>query len=249
MFAMQRWNHLLGICLVGAIATSCTLVNPFNSRSQSTLNNAGLSLQVQPEDKPGEFTISGTAALPTGTKLTVIAVRQLRLQNSTLIALEPKPTYSILTYDTVTVAGDRWQTTLSLWQVASNGEYKEAWQLQVPELKLAVEPEDEVLFLVTLAPFDDLEAIEQQLAQNNQRLARQFIQTTSEGDRYLQTGQLLAVALPSGTTNPIGIREEDINGGWGNRFLDLPDLPNERQLDFPEQRQTNAPVTQEEFLY
>jgi hypothetical protein len=218
-------------------------------RPQPSLEEADLTLNVEPQNQPGTFLVAGTADLPNGTELNVIAIRRLRLNQFPVVSAEPEPTYSILTYETVAVEGDRWQTPLALWQVASDGAYKEAWQLQAPELQLDVTAEDDVFFLVTLAPLNDLEAIEQQLAAENQRLDRQYIQTTAEGDRYLQTGQVLTVALPTGETDPIGIREEDINGGWGNRFLELPDLPNERQLEFPEQRQTNAPVMQEEFLY
>lgn len=193
--------------------------------------------------------VSGTAELPPDTKLNVLAVRQLRLQESPLTTLEPKPTYSILTYETTTVTSDRWQTMLNLWQVAPDGSYRETWQLQAPELDLNVIPEEEVFFLVTLGPVDDLVALERELAIANQRLAQQNIQTTAEGGRFLQTGQILTIDLPTGKTAPIAIREEDLNGGWGNRYQDLPDLPNNRQLQFPDQRQTNAPVDESEFLY
>lgn len=247
-------NRLLFIGLMGAIATGCTATTPLSFqplqwRSPEFLKAADLTLQVQPTDEPGKFTVTGTADLPEGTELTVLAIRQLRLQNSPLVSLEPQPTYSILSYETVILERQQWATTLSLWQVAPDGEYKETWQLQEPELELAVTPDDEVFFLVTLTPLDDLAAIEQQLAAQNQRLVNRYIQTTSEGSRYLQAGSVIAVNLPTGKTAPIGIRDEDINGGWGNRFLELPDLPNHRQLEFPEQRQTNAPMAQEEFLY
>jgi hypothetical protein len=249
MASLKKWYRLwLVVGCVGAIASGCTRTS-FQLRPQPTLKNADITLQSTPANQPGTFSLSGTATLPDDTELHVIAVRRLHLQQAPLNAVEPQPTYSILTYETATVEDKRWQTTLSLWQVAPTGEYKETWQLQAPQLQLKVDPEDEVFFLVTLTPLHRLSEIEQELAATNQRLGRQLIRTTSEGDRYLQTGQVLSVALPTGQTAPMGIRPEDINGGWGNRFLDLPDLPNERRLELPEQRQTDAPAMPEEFLY
>lgn len=244
----SRTATILGFACLAAIASGCS-ENPISLRSPSTLETANLTVQVQPQSAPGKFAVSGSADLPQGTELTIIAVRQLQLQNVPLVATEAPPTYSILDYETVTLSGDRWQTTLNLWQVAPDGRYREAWQLQAPELNLAVDAKADVFFLATLAPFNDLAAIEQQLNAENQRFDRQFIQTTSEGNRYLQTGQSLPVALPTGKTDSIAEREEDLNGGWGNRFLELPDLPNERVLAFPDQRQTDAPVRPEEFIY
>ena len=237
------------IALLSAIAAGCTSTAPLAFRAQPTFDEADLTLTVKPQTRPGTFLVSGTADLPPGTELNVIAIRRLHLNQAPFVAAKSQPTYSILDYATVAMTSDRWQTPLTLWQVAPDGTYKEAWQLQAPELQLDVLPEDGVFFLVTLTPLEDLAAIEQQLAADNQRLDRQDIQTTAAGDRYLQTGQVVTVALPTGKTAPIGVREEDINGGWGNRFLELPDLPNEQQLKFPEQRQTNAPVMAEEFFY
>lgn len=241
--------RLLLLALSGAIATGCASVKLPRWRSQSPLKNADLTLTAQPTTAPGEYAVSGTAELPPNTELNVLAVRQLRLEQSPLTTLEPKSTYSILTYETVTVTSDRWQTNLTLWQVAPDGAYREAWQLQASELDLNVIPEEEVFFLATLGPVDDLAVIERELALANQRLARRNIQITADGGRFLQTGQILTIDLPTDKTAPIATREEDLNGGWGNRYLELPDLPNDRQLQFPNQRQTDAPVMQGEFLY
>ena len=232
------------------MAASCTAINPIDLWTRSSLDNANLTLDVKQHSEPGTFSIAGTASLPNGTKLNVLAVRQLRLKQSPLVNAEPRPTYSILTYETVTVENDRWQTTLSLWQITPDGQYKEAWQLQERELQLDVTPDAEVFFMVTLTPLDNLAEIEQQLAARNQQFGQRYLQTTSEGDRYLQVGKVMQIALPTDRQAiSIGIRPEDINGGWGNRFLDLPDLPNRREFDFPENRQTDAPVRQDEFLY
>ncbi|MFE4104735.1 hypothetical protein [Almyronema epifaneia] len=249
---LANWRLLRSLvtcCLVLAIAASCTSARSLVWRTQTSRAKANLEIQVAPAAKPGQYTLSGTADLPKGTELTVIAVRYLHLSQSPFKTVDPKPTYSILAYDTVNVEGNRWQTQLELWRVAPSGQFQEAWQLTEPDLALAVEPEAQVVFLATLAPIHDLQAIEQQLARRDRQFASRFVQTTAEGNRYLQTGQVLAVNLPTGTTTPVATRAEDINGGWGNRFLDLPDPPNTRQLEFPDQRQTNAPVAREELLY
>lgn len=218
-------------------------------RTPKSLDDIELSIRVLPDEEPGSYMLSGTVDLPNETELTVLAVRYLSLTRSPLTVLTPRPTYSILAYDTVEVEGKEWEAQLSLWQASPTGQFKEAWQLQSPDLDLAVEPEEEVFFLATLTPLEDLAAIEQQLAEENRRISNRFVQTTTEGRRYLQTGQTLKVDLPDETGDPILIREEDLNGGWGNRFRQLPDLPNEREFEFPENRRTNAPTVPEEFLY
>jgi hypothetical protein len=237
------------IALVCIAATGCSVPDLLEFRTQRPIGNADLTFQIEPSNAPGEFEISGTADLPEGTDLTVLAVRRLYLKNPPLTAADPEPTYSILAYDRVTVESNRWQTQLSLWQVAADGAFKETWQIQDADLQLAVDPEETVLFLATLAPLNDLEEIEQILAEENRQFSNRFVQTTLEGSRYLQTGQVLPIDLPSGKTAPVAIRPEDLNGGWGNRFLPLPDLPNQREMEFPENRRTDAPRTEEEFLY
>ncbi|MDB9524399.1 hypothetical protein PN498_00240 [Oscillatoria sp. CS-180] len=246
----MHFNRWITLGLVVAISSGCRSV-PFNPfRSQPNIDNIELSLDVKADEQPGSYTLSGEVDLPDTTKLTVMAVRYLELEQSPLTVLEAKPTYSILDYEIVEIEDGDWETQLFLWRQSPDGEFKEAWQLQTDKLELAVEPEDEIFFLATLTPFDDLAAIERQLASENRGISNQLIQTTIEGRRYLQTGKALTIGLPEGETAPVVLREEeDINGGWGNRFLELPDLPNERQLDFPENRRTNAPSVSEEFLY
>ena len=236
--------------LFAVIATGCTPAQRSRLfQSQTDLDTVELSIQVERTGEPGEYAISGMADLPEGTELTVAAIRYLHLSQSLVPIEDAIPTYSILAYDEVEIVGTRWSTQLSLWKIASDGVYQETWQLHESELALALEPEEQVLFLATLAPIYNLQEIERQLAVSNRRLARSFIQTTAAGSRYLQTGEVVAIDLPTGRTIPLETRPEDINGGWGNRYLPLPDPPNLRQLEFPEQRQTNAPISQDELLY
>lgn len=245
---------LLGLMLA-TVTTSCSSdsvpspVQALISRIQAPLNEVSLEIQVAPASEPGRFDLAGTANLPDGTRLTIMAIRFLHLQQPPRQGEALRSTYSILAYETLITQGDRWQTQLALWRTDPDGEYKEIWQLQQPELGLAVDPDEDVIFLATLSPQDDLEAIERELAADNQRLASRFIQTTSEGSRYLQTNQVLAVDLPTGQGIPETARPEDINGGWGKRYQQLPDPPNPLKFEFPAQRQTNAPLSSEELLY
>ena len=237
-------------CIVAAIATGCAPAQRLLSlRPQIVFDRANLSIQVVPASKPGEYTVSGAADLPEGTELTVAAIRYLHLSQSSVPVATAKPTYSILAYDVVEIVGDRWQTQLPLWKVAPDGTFQETWQLNESDLALAVEPEERVLFLATLAPIHNLQEIERQLAAGNQRFASRFIQTTAEGSRYLQTSEMVALSLPTGATTALEALREDGNGGWGNLYLPLPDPPNPHQLEFPGQRQTNAPASQGELLY
>lgn len=250
MLIQSRLLKTLGILgLIGTIAAGCKAPRSLLFRSQVVTDTANFTIQVDTTTQPGQYEVSGTADLPAGTELTVMAVRYLYLRQPPTKSTNLEPTYSILAYNTVDIENNRWETQLSLWQIANNGSYKEAWQLHEPDLTLAVEPEDTVLFLATLAPVDDLEDIERQLAGDNQQFASRFIQTTLEGSCYLKTGQIVDIDLPTGRTTAVAIQPEDINGGWGNRFLQLPDPPNPLKFEFPEHRQTNAPLTQEEILY
>lgn len=245
----QRLCFLAASCLLMTIAASCSSGKILKPRLQPSPNLASLDLQIEPASQPGGYILSGNADLPDGSKITVIAMRYLRLKQTSAKTQQSQTTYSILDYDVVDIDGKRWQTQLALWRVAANGQFQEAWQIHQPELELAVEPEDQVVFLTTLASIDDFRASEQQLARRELEFASRFVRTTEAGQPYLQIGEAMPVDLPQEKTHPVAISPEDINGGWGNRFLELPDPPNTRQLEFPDQRQTNAPILQGEVLY
>lgn len=237
-------------CLTVALITGCGSIQSFINSSRSSPEEASLEIQVTPgPPASGLYDLSGTANLPDGTALTIMAIRYLHLRQPALQAAEPEPTYSILAFDVVETRNNRWQSQLALRQIAPDGQYQEAWQLHESDLDLAVDPDPAVVFLATLSPMDDLEAIEQQLSADNQQFASRFVRVTAEGDRYLQAAELQEIPLPRGATVPVATAPEDINGGWGNRFLQLPDPPNLLEFEFPDNRQTNAPLSSEELLY
>lgn len=215
--------------------------------SLQSLAPVALKLQVEPGSQQGVYTITAQTNLPDETEMVVLAVRQLR--PSQPVTTAAPPAYAILAYQSVEVAQGSWQTELNLWQVAADGSYREAWQIEADRLKLAVEPESEVDFIATLTPKGVLPLLEDGLKQNGLRLPRPFLRTTLEGDRFLQVEQALVVDLPTGQTKPPVVLPEDLNGGWGKRYLLVPEPPLPYTLDPDDTRKTNAPVAAEEYMF
>jgi len=174
------------------------------------------------------------------------AARSLRKRRLAL-----KPSYAILDYQPVTVRDGQWQTQLNLWQVAKDGRYQESWQLHETELNIEWDAEPEVIFLSTLlidGAADRLQALQNQLAERQLTLNRSLIQTSIWGEQYFQSTQLLEIALPQARTTPPPLQVQDINGGWGRRYLLVEQDPLPGTLAFPEQRNSNGPGSPKEFI-
>jgi hypothetical protein len=220
-------------------------------RSKTSLSNADFQIQVLPSNIPGEYAIQGNTDLPNQSQIRVAAIRYLYPANPVSQTRAPKPTYAVLAYQTAKVTEGKWQATLNLWQVASDGQVQEAWQGERSDLKLAVNPASDVVFLATLPPGDkanQLRQVEQQLEQQGKVLDSKLVQSMTDGDRYLQATQRVAIALPTSKTTPPPAKPEDLNGGWGNRFLMPPEPQNPHRLKLPENRRTNARPAPSEFL-
>lgn len=202
-----------------------------------------LQMQVNPTDTPGTYTVTGRTNLPENTQLTVAAVRYLQPDDRTL--LNTQAVYSILSYQPADVVQGQWQTNLNLWQVAPDGKFQEPWQIEQTKLGLALDPDETVLFLATLAPIDDLAALEQELARRGVRFPQGSIFNTSEGFRYAQVQAALPIALPQGRTAP---NPEDDNFGWGDRYIIPQEPQNPTELEFPTDRLTDAPPAVDELL-
>jgi hypothetical protein len=229
-----------------------------------------LAMEVEPATSPGLYSVKGRANLPEDTVITVAAVRYLQLderssgnsvssnsvsseefsenQALTISSTNPQQTYSILAYQPATVSRGEWQTEINLWKVASDGRFQEAWQLEQSQIGVLFQPEDSVIFLATLSTPDKLSKLEQDLARRGVRFPSGTVLSTSEGFRYAQVQQSLAVSLPSGSTTPPPERPEDRNGGWGDRYIIPNEPPNPTDLEFPGTRITDAPPSREEFL-
>lgn len=216
----------------------------------SAFSNVDLQLAVEPQ-APGVYAIAGTTNLPDQTRVVVSAVRYLSLADSPSQQLNPKPTYSVLAYQSAPVIDGKWQAKLNLWQVASDGRYAEAWQVEQAKLNLSLTPSNDVVFLAALNPVSEVEQLpllEQQLRDKKLRLSGKLIYTTAEGRQYVQVQQMQAVALPDGSTTPPEINPDQINGGWGARYLMPGEPQNPYQLAKPKERLTDAPMRREEFL-
>jgi len=241
-FRGYKLKGILTIALLLPIASGCTQLQSLFQWSE-----ADLKIQVTGTDTPGLYTIRGSTNLPENTQISVAAVRYLQLESPdrSAIPLNLNPTYSILAYAPATVRQGEWQTQLNLWRVAADGRYQESWQIEQNQLGLSHQPDETVIFLATLTPIDELSALEQELARRGIRLAQGSVLSTSDGFRYAQVQQALAVDLPTGQTAP---NPEDDNFGWGDRYLIPQEPQNPTNLEFPEERLTDAPANPEELL-
>lgn len=211
------------------------------------LQNVALEWQVSSVSQPGSYQIVGETNLPDRTQLTVAALRYLYPVAANQ-KLNTNPTYAILDYQSAVVESGKWQTRLNLWQVATDGTFQENWQMEQQGLATRFNPQSDVVFLVSLAPIDQLSTLQQQLAAQGQQLNRSLLRSSSTGERYAQSQQTLEIALPTGNTFAPPPQLEAENFGWGRRYL-LPQEPqNPTKLERPSERITTAPARPEEFL-
>jgi hypothetical protein len=238
----------LGISSSTFLLTGCEQVqlHPLLLQNKS-LKDVALKWRVERTAQSGTYEVSGQTDLPNRTQLTVAALRYLYPITAKARSFS-KPTYAILDYQTVTVEQGAWQTQLNLWQVAPDQSFKENWQIDQQGLATQFQPEADVVFLVTLAPIDQLVRLQQRLANHGEKLASGMVRSTSEGELYAQSHQILPVALPTGSTVSTAFRPGIGNYGWGSRYLIPYEPQNPTQLERPSERQTNSPARPEEFL-
>lgn len=192
----------------------------------------------------GEFDLSGTTSLPDNTQLTAVALRYLEPKVNT----NTDRLYSVLDYRPITVTHGQWSAQLGIWQVAADGRYQEPWQAEAETLNLAVQPSDSVQFAVTLAPNRVGAALGDVLAQAGRRRVAGLLRVTDTGEPFLWAAQSLPVGLPQGQTTPPAELLARTNGGWGDRYLLIPEPPLPYTLTPDDKRQTNAPPTPAELL-
>jgi hypothetical protein len=241
LFWIRLLNLMLILILVPGLSTGCTQLRLPVERGEVSLDIRTVTAQPT-----GAYAIAGNTDLPRGTEITVAAVRLLEPKGA--IATDPDPVYSLLAYESVTVGSGTWEAELNLWEVAPDGRYQETWQLEQSRLGMDFEPDRRVIFLATLAPLESLTRLEQRLSQRGLEFASSIVRTTAEGEQYIQAVKVEAIALPTGATDPPPTRPEDLNGGWGNRYVLVPEPPTEVEYGFPEERKTDAPPLVEEFL-
>ncbi len=238
----------------GAVLAAVLLLSRFCQPGRFSLgprNDIDLQLSVSSEGS-GVYAIAGTTNLPDNARLAIAAVRYLEPARQSGGFSDAKPSYSILAYQTATVTNGQWQAQLNLWQVAEDGRYQESWQFEQAALRLNLEPSQDVIFLATLNPIgkvEQLPALEQQLRNKKLTISGKHLYTAADGQQYIQVHQAQPVALPADRTTPPVRRPEDLNGGWGERYLMPGEPPNPYVLEQPTERQTDAPMRREEFLW
>lgn len=238
-FFWRRIRRISGFALLLSLGVGCrtTPQNP---------DQVDLDITVAPQGS-GEFAIAGQTTLPDDTDLMAAAIRYLEPERP--IVSQSPPTYTILDYQPITVQNGQLSATLNLWRVDTDGVYQEAWQPFAEQLELDVSPQDSVQFVVTLAPRHLLTPLYQALQKEGLQLGTPLIRITPEGETYLVAEDSLQVALPSGQTSPPPEFANRVNGGWGERYLLVPEPPLPYTLQPFDERKTNAPITPEESLY
>lgn len=245
-------KQLVLITLLLILTTSCSqsplALHQLPSILPNFSSNADFQIRVTPSER-GVYTVSGTTNLPNESRITVAAIRILRPDKPSLQNLTPNQTYAILAYQDVKVNKGTWQTNnFNLWKVAPSGQFQEAWQIEQSQLGISLESEPNVTFLATVAPTSSLSELESQLEKQGVKLVSNLVRNTVDGERYIQASQVLQIALPTERTKPPLPKPEDINGGWGNRFLLIPEPPNINNYEKPDKRRTTAPLSPSEYL-
>lgn len=242
----------VGIVLVLILSAGCSQTSLTARQLPALLPDLSATVNFQfrvtPSNQAGVYALAGSTNLPDESRITVAAVRYLHLDKSLSRDKGLNPTYSILAYQDVRVNQGKWRTNLNLWKVAPNGQFQEAWQLDRIKLGLTLTPEPDVTFVATADPTNSLSKLEQQLQKQGIKLVRNVVRNTSDGEQYVQATQVLTVGLPTGQTTPPPQRLEDVNGGWGPRYLLVPEPPNTNKFEQPSKRRTTAPLSPTELM-
>ncbi len=243
----SSFRSLKLLCLLGGLGgllggCGFAIQTPNNPVLINRLPVAEMDFTVEPSRNSYTYRLEGTANFPNQTELNVLAIRQLASADE---EVEPKPTFSVLDYQVVTVQDGRWQGELTLKQLAADGSRKETWQLDQAELGMDVEPLGQVVVMATYTPLDQLTTLERILAQQGLKVAPELLQTTIDGRRYLEMKKVVDMPVD----NQISERPQLYNDGWGTRHILIEEPPLPYQVDFPEERQTNRPPEHTEFLY
>ncbi len=215
---------------------------------EKTQNKISMQFRVEPLIESGRYALRGRAPLPDGTAIAVAAVRYLRPTSTTLVTANSNLTYAILDYQEVEVTEGEWDAVLNLWDVASDGRYQEDWQRHQERLNLAIEPQPEVVFVAMPSLRTSLSDLDRYLSQRRATFADEIVRFSPEGERYVQVSKAESIDLPTGQTEPPGIRPQDVNDGWGERYILYPEPPTEVELEMPSNRRTDAPPSAAEFL-
>lgn len=234
----QKWTSLAILLLW---CTSCSFQDSTNIK---------LNLKVQAGGRPGLYSLSGTTNLPDQSQITVVATRDLRFSDQILDSDQSNSLYSILDRQVVRVEEGKWQATLNLWQVAPDGHFREAWQLERSSIGNALEPASDISFVALFDPDGQLPTVENQTIQTPE-LEGQLVRFTNEGQPYVKVSQTQRISLPTGRKTPPIVKPENMNWGWGKQRYELPSASQPPKTVRPptlKTEQTDQPLLPSEFL-
>ncbi|XHX79204.1 MAG: hypothetical protein RBJ76_04535 [Stenomitos frigidus ULC029] len=177
------------------LAVSCT---------QPPVTQVELSVNVEPTNRPGVYTVSGSTNLPDDSQIIVQGIRSLT-QPAQVVSTSNASNYAILDRQSAKASQGKWQATLKLWQVAPDGQYREAWQLSTPQLS-RLTPSTEVTFIAVIDPVKQAGALQQQLQSEGKKVEGANVRFTPDGQWYLQAQQTRTVTLPTDKTTPPVVR-------------------------------------------
>lgn len=230
----KKASYLAGFALLTGLIASCT-------QSQST--PVDLSLNIKPSGRPGVYVASGTSNLPDRSRIVISGVRYLQPSTDSTPLRPRDANYAILDREIVEVNQGKWEATLALWQIASDGQYQEAWQQQQTNLGVPFKASGQVVFTATFEPETQSRDVRQRVQRQN--LQGSLLRFTEDGQPYLQVSQTAPVNLPSGRTTAPTDTTLDQEIGWGNRST-LRDLPAKVSVSVPpKEKQVEAPLSPE----
>ena len=260
---LSRLHHLKASLLllpliISTLALSgCGLTTSwFNTGFSPAPLNLNLQ-QIQVTSKPGSYTITGDTSLPEGSKVTVSAVRYLNGGVELVIDSSSDVPYAILDRQLAVVNQGTWQTTLNIWQTASDGRYQEPWQLSQTEAGVIFEPDPDITFMATFDPVNQPEGFKIQVEGQDEALQAALARFTTDGELYLQSSKTLSVALPTGKTSaPAKSRFDDaVRQSKRSNASNASGSPVNRSPRSPGNNQqpaswsnTDAPLSSEEFM-
>jgi hypothetical protein len=241
---------------ISLTATSVMLLVVTSGCVQKAQDEVQLEIKnLEATQSNGVYTVVGTTNLPESSRITVTAIRYLHSPEELggeSLNTEANINRSILDRKTAEVKQSKWQAELNLWEVAPNGNFQEVWQANQASMKLT--PDSDVTFIATFDPESQWQRSQKPKVKERdpepRKIEGKLLRFTNEGEKYVQTSQILSVSLPGGKTIPPRPQAEDVNGGWGNRYEIRPEPLTSGATVLPpiKFRQTNAPLSPSEFL-
>ncbi|BAZ12958.1 hypothetical protein NIES4071_47920 [Calothrix sp. NIES-4071] len=224
--------------------------------TQKAQNEVKLEIKnLQPAGGNGVYKVAGSTNLPESSQVAITAVRYLSSNETQTVDADLDADRSILDRKIVEVKQGQWEADLNIWQVSPDGSYKETWQKN--QLTSKQTPQNEVTFTVTFDPQSQVPRTQNQNSQTSvdsapefQSLEGKLLRFTNQGERYVQASQSISIPLPFGKTVPPQQLAEDVNDGWGNRYIIQPETVASTFTppQVSKSRQTTAPLSTSEFL-